>query len=674
MLKITPLRLVIAAPVLLVAFSFLGGSAVWAMLGLGGDLTINGNADIVRTDIGDFGDGWGNYGGDSGGNRYSSAATITPENVKQLSVAWAYETGALTGRDSVVSRTTFQATPILVEESLVLCTPFNEIIALDPGTGAEKWRYDPALSPDMRPANSFTCRGVSYWQDQSDNQSVCSSRILSGTSDARIIALDAKTGAPCADFGINGEVKIEPSLTLRWPGEFQITSAPAIIGDTLVAGSSISDNLRREAPSGVVHALDVRTGEIKWTFDPVPRDPADPAVATWQDNSAATVGHANAWSTISVDEDRGLVFLPTSSASPDFFGGLRPGDNRYANSVVALNADDGSVHWNFQTVHHDVWDYDVPAQPGVYQVWRDGKPHDVIAQVTKTGMVFVLDRDTGQPFLPVEERPVPQSGAPGEALSPTQPFPVNTPPLVPNELSAKDAFGITFWDKMECANKIRSLRNEGLFTPPSTQGTLIYPFTGGGANWGGSAYDPARNLLVVNMSNLAHIIRLTEGDAANGADELDHDSEFAPMEGTPYGMTRAPFLSSLGLPCTKPPWGILAGVDLDSGQIVWRKTLGTTRDMAPMGAAMKFGTPNLGGPIVTTSGLVFIGATMDDYLRAFDVETGKELWKGRLPAGGQATPMTYEWKSKQYVVISAGGHSSLGTRFGDHVIAFALPE
>lgn len=673
-MKITPLRLIGAVPILLIAFSFLGGSAIWAVLGFNDDLTIDGKADVVRTSIGELGEGWTSYGGDKGGNRYSAVATITRDNVKKLSVEWDYQTGALTGRKSAVSRTTFQATPILVEDSLVFCTPFNEIIALHPGTGAEKWRYDPALDLDMRPANSFTCRGVSYWKDDAEDQNVCSSRILAGTSDARIIALDAKTGEPCADFGDQGEVKIEPNVTLRWPGEYQITSAPAIIGDTIVAGSAISDNLRREAPSGVVHALDVRTGEIKWTFDPVPRDPSDPAYTTWQDGGAETVGHANVWSTISVDEDRGLVFLPTSSASPDFFGGLRPGDNRYANSVVALNAADGSVHWHFQTVHHDVWDYDVPAQPGVYQVWRDGSLHDVIAQVTKTGMIFVLDRDTGEPFLPVEERPVPQSGAPGEVLSSTQPFPVSTPALVPNKLSPKDAFGITFWDKMQCANKIRSLRNEGLFTPPSEQGTLLYPFTGGGANWGGSAYDPARNLLVVNMSNLAHIIRLTEGDAANGVDELDHDSEFAPMEGTPYGMTRATFLSSLGLPCTKPPWGVLAAVDLDSGQIVWRKTLGTTQDIAPMGAAMNFGTPNVGGPIITSGGLVFIGAAMDDYLRAFDVETGKELWKGRLPAGGQATPMTYEWSGHQYVVIAAGGHSSLGTRFGDHLIAFALPD
>lgn len=673
-MKITPLRLLIAAPVLLIAISFLGGSAFWAVLGIGADLDIKGKSEIVRPDVEGLGSGWRSYGGDSGGNRYSSANSITKDNVKQLAVAWDYRTGALQVPEAAAKRSTFQATPILVEGSLILCTPFNEIIALDPESGAEKWRFDPELDHGMHPANAFTCRGVSYWQDSQNETGVCSSRILSGTSDARIIALDAKTGKPCADFGTNGQVKIEPSLTLRWPGEFQITSAPAIIGDIVVAGSAISDNLRREAPAGVVHALDVRTGAIRWTFDPVPRDAADPAYATWQDGGADNVGHANVWSTISVDEARGLVFLPTSSASPDFFGGLRPGDNRYANSVVALNAADGSVHWHFQTVHHDVWDYDVPAQPGVYQVWRDGETHDVIAQVTKTGMVFVLDRDTGEPFLPVEERAVPQSGAPGEVLSATQPFPVETPALVPNQLTPKDAFGLTLWDKMACANKIRNLRNEGLFTPPSEQGTLVYPFTGGGANWGGSAYDPARNLLIVNMSNLAHIIRLTEGDEANGVDQLDHDSEFAPMEGTPYGMTRAAFLSPLGLPCTRPPWGILAGVDLASGKIVWRRTLGTTQDIAPMGAAMKFGTPNVGGPIVTSGGLIFIGATMDDYLRAFDVETGKELWKGRLPAGGQATPMTYEWNGKQYVVIAAGGHRSLGTRFGDHVIAFALPE
>ena len=659
----------------LLAVSFLGGSAIWSVLGLAKDLTIDGKAEIVRDLPTGIGDGWSAYGGDRQGTRFSAASIITPENVNELETAWSYRTGALEGREAARSRSAFEATPILVDDQLILCTQFNEVISLQPATGVENWRYDPEVSIDRRPGNHYTCRGVSYWRaDELTPPITCASRIFMGTVDSRLIALDAKTGEACADFGDGGQVQIEPSLELRWPGEFQITSAPAIIGDTVITGSAISDNLRTDAPLGTVHAFDVRTGELRWRFNPVPRDPADPARSSWAGASADQTGHANVWSTISVDEARGLVFLPTSSPSPDYYGGNRIGDNRYANSVVALNGNTGEVVWHFQTVHHDVWDYDVPAQPGLYQVWRDGEPHDVVAQVTKTGFVFVLDRDTGRPFLPIEERPVPQDGVAGEVLSPTQPFPVVTPSLVRNSLEPEEAFGITIWDKMACSGKIKSLRRQGLYTPPSEQGTLAYPFTGGGANWGSAAFDPTRNLLVVNMSNIGSFAKLTpKTDEISEVEAIEDGAEFAPMEGAPYTMTRAPILSPLGLPCTPPPWGVLAGVDLDSGEIIWRQTHGTTQDLAPGGLALKLGTPTLGGPIITQSGLVFIGGAMDDYLRAFDVETGRELWRGRLPAGPQATPMTYEYEGRQYVVIAAGGHSSSGTRIGDHVIAYSLP-
>jgi quinoprotein glucose dehydrogenase len=394
---------------------------------------------------------------------------------------------------------------------------------------------------------------------------------------------------------------------------------------------------------------------------------------TWQGEDTPAEGHANVWAPMAVDAERGLVFLPTTSPSPDFYGGLRPGDNRYANSVVALNAETGQVAWSFQTVHHDVWDYDLPAQPGLYSVWKDGEAHDVVAQVTKTGFVFVLDRDTGEPFLPVEERPVNQKSIAGEVLSPTQPFPVLTPPIVPNKLSADDAFGVTWFDKRQCRKLIDGSVTDGIFTPPSTQGTIIYPFTGGGANWGGAAFDPSRNLLVINMSNAAHHVMLIPAEQVEEMREVFHDQEVSPQEGAPYGMKREVLFSSLGLPCTPPPWGVIAGIDLANGHIVWRKTLGTTEDLSLL-PAVKLGTPNFGGPIITAGGLVFIGAAMDDYLRAFDVANGEELWRGRLPAGGQATPMTYEWNDRQYVVIFAGGNARLGTKLGDFVVAFALPE
>jgi quinoprotein glucose dehydrogenase len=373
-----------------------------------------------------------------------------------------------------------------------------------------------------------------------------------------------------------------------------------------------------------------------------------------------------------VDAERNLVFLPTSSPSPDFFGGLRPGDNRHANSVVALNGSTGEVVWSFQTVHHDVWDYDVPAQPGLYSVWKDGQIHDIVAQVTKTGFVFVLDRDTGEPFLPVAERPVPQGAIEGEVLSPTQPFPA-TPQIIVDTVSADDAFGITWFDKRQCRKLIESSRAEGLYTPPTEQGTILLPFTGGGANWGGAAFDPARNLLVVNMSNVAHHVQLFRTEKLEEMREVFHNQEVAPQEGAPFGMKRNLLMSPIGLPCTPPPWGVIAGIDLESGQIVWRKTIGTTEDLSP-GPGAKLGTPTLGGPMITAGGLIFIGAAMDHYIRAFDVANGDELWRGRLPAPGNATPMTYEWNGRQYVVIYAGGYARMDTALSDRVIAFALPD
>ncbi len=665
--------LVILVVILVLALPLLGGSMIW-MLGGADGLDVNGTARLYDRPTAStaFGNGWGHYGGDAGGHRFSKLDHITSENVDQLSIAWLYQTGDLKNRPKAIQRSATEGTPLLVEGSLIFCTPFNEIIAVHPGTGTEIWRFDPQINLEQEPANQFVCRGVAHWQDPTSSKA-CSSRILMGTNDARIIAIDATNGERCVGFGKNGEVNIDPGMELWWQGEFQITSPPVIAGDTVIVGSAIGDNARVEAPVGSVRAFDVRTGAAKWEFDPIPRTASNPASTTWKGSQPPREGHANVWAPMSVDHERGLVFLPTSSPSPDFYGGLRPGDNRHANSVVALRAETGELVWSFQTVHHDVWDYDLPAQPGLYSVWKDGRSHDVVAQVTKTGFVFVLDRDTGEPFLPIEERPVPQSAAEGESLSPTQPFPVLTPPIVPSTVSGDDAFGITWFDKRQCRKQIEDSLNQGLFTPPSEQGTLLYPFTGGGANWGSAAFDPGRNLLIVNMNNVAHHVALFRSQELQTMRKVFHDQEVSPQEGAPFGMKRRILSSSLDLPCTPPPWGIIAGVDLSTGQIVWRKTLGTTEDLSP-GPGIKLGTPNLGGPITTAGGLVFIGAALDNYLRAFDINSGEELWKGRLPAGGQATPMTYEWEGRQFVVIYAGGYSRIGSQLGDYLVAFSLPE
>ena len=604
---------------------------------------------------------WEHWGGDRGGSRFSPLNQITPDNVGNLVRAWEFRTGDLDARaPEVMKRTKFQATPLLVEDSLIFCSPFNEVIALDPGSGAQKWRYDPKISTAQRPANRYNCRGVAYWvDDKAAETAACRARILVGTNDARVIALDARSGTPCAGFGANGEIKLEAGMPLDWPGEFQITSAPVIARDTVIVGSAIADNRRVEAPPGTVRAFDARTGQPRWSFDPLV-------------HNGVVAGHANVWAPMSVDEERGLVFLPTSSPSPDFWGGKRPGNNDYANSVVALRAETGERVWSYQTVHHDVWDYDLPAQPTLSRIDTGEGPRDVVIQPTKQGFVFVLDRDTGKPVWPVEERAVPQGGAEGEQLSPTQPFPTHVPPLLSQQISADDVFGlIPFWESGACRAQVAAARNEGLYTPPSTQGTIVFPMTGGGVNWGGAAFDPVNQILYANVSRAIHIIKLLPRAAVADGFNPPPGHDFGRQQGAPFAMTRAVALSPLGLLCNKPPWGEMVAVDLKAGKILWRARVGTTEDRAPLGIAFPFGTPLVNGVAITAGGLVFTGA-MDAYLRAFDARSGQELWQGRLPVPGVANPMTYQWKGEQYVAIGAGGHSELGTTIGDSVVAFRL--
>lgn len=478
-----------------------------------------------------------------------------------------------------------------------------------------------------------------------------------GTNDTRVIVLDARTGIPCAGFGTDGAIKLDTG-SLDWPGEFQITSAPVVSRGVVIVGSAISDNRRAEAPPGTVRAFDARSGRPRWSFDPLVHD-------------GIVAGHANVWAPMSADEDRGLVFMPTSSPSPDFWGGKRPGNKEHANSVVALRAGSGELVWSFQTVHHDVWDYDLPAQPTLARIDTGQGMRDVVIQPTKQDFVFVLDRDSGKPVWPVEERAVPQGGAEGEQLSPTQPFPTHVPALVPHRISAEDMFGlIPFRDRALCRERLAAARNDGLYTPPSTQGTVVFPMTGGGVNWGGVAFDPVNQILYANTSRAAHIVKLIpRSDAAGFKALVDHD--FGLQRDTPFAMTRALVTSPLGLPCNKPPWGVTMAVDLKAGKILWQSPVGTAEDRAPLGMAFNFGTPLVNGVAITAGGLVFTGA-MDAYLRAFDARSGAELWQGRLPVPGVANPMTYLWKGEQYVAIGAGGHSESGTTIGDSLVAFRL--
>lgn len=620
---------------------------------------------------------WTAYGGDPGQTRFARIEQITPANVGHLEPAWVYRTGEIQRRGGAARFGKFQATPILAAGNLVLCTPFSRVVALDPATGMERWVFEPEIPlGGSVPGEKYNCRGVAAWRDvTAPAEARCSERLFLPTTDRRLIALDSRSGKPCAGFGDQGVVKVPLERPDLREEELQFTSAPALVGDVVVVGSASGDNGRAFAPSGMVRAFDARTGAPRWTFDPIPREDDPVASATWERDSAATTGQANVWGSITVDPDRDLVFLPTSSPSPDFYGGLRKGANLYANSLVALRGGTGEIVWHFQTVHHDLWDYDVPAGPSLVAFRRDGREIPALVFATKSGFLFVLDRETGEPLTDVEERPVPASDVPGEWTSPTQPFSTGQPVLAPQGVSEDDAFGLLLFDRVACGDAIRSAgRNEGLFTPPSASGTLMAPFSGGGANWGGVSVDPTRNRIFVNTSRAITKVTLLPAEETQRRRDEEPDKEITLMRGTPFGMIRETLFSPIGMPCNRPPWGALAAIDIETGTMAWEATLGNTKELAPFGMAFPFGTPNFGGSVVTSGGLVFIAATMDNLLRAFDAETGRELWAGDLPYGGQATPMTYAVGGKQYVVVAAGGHPSLGNEIGDALIAFALPN
>ena len=593
--------------------------------------------------------GWTHYGADAGGTRYAPQKQITPANIDKLKVAWMYRTHALEPASELNGKAAFEATPILVGGTLYLSTPFDQVIALDPVTGAERWKYDPGVDRG-RDYSEVTSRGVAAWARGAER------RIFVGTIDARLIALDAATGKPCAGFGSAGQVDLTRDVLLRDRGDYQVTSPPSVFGDFVIVGSSIGDNRAVDVERGIVRAYDARSGELRWTWDPAP----------WAKDTKPRTGAANAWSSFAMDAERGLVYVPTGSASPDFYGGLRSGDNKWANSVVALDARTGKVVWGFQVVHHDLWDYDVAAQPSLFLFGRT----PAVAVNTKMGHLFLLNRVTGAPLFPVEERKVPKSDVPGEEASATQPFP-STEALVPQGLSAKDAWGATEADRNWCRDKMQPLRAEGMFTPPSLVGSLAYPGNIGGVNWGSAAIDPERKVMVVNTNRVPFVIRLLPQDRLvserTEARKNRISGEFGRQTGAPYAMYRDALISPGRLPCSPPPWGTVSAVDLKTGKKLWETPLGS---MAP---GKGYGSPNLGGPMVTGGGVVFTAAAMDTRLRAFDVVTGREIWGAELPASAKATPMSYGVSGKQYVVVCAGGHGKLGTKMGDSVVAFALP-
>ena len=614
--------------------------------------------------------GWPAWGGDAGGSRYSPLDEITRANVGDLAVAWRFRTGDWDPSGKL--KTSFQATPVLHDGALYLCTPFNRVFALDAETGAQRWMFDPGLVREgMR---HLTCRGVALHEDTAvPAGAACRTRVLTGTIDLRLVALDAATGRPCAGFGEDGTVDLARGLGDVAVAEVKVYSAPTVIGDVVAVGTMVSDNKRADAPGGVVRGYDVRTGALVWAFDPAP--PGTPPLPENGDGPRFHRGTPNAWGVFSADPERDLLFVPTGNPSNDFYRGGRGAIDHYGSSVVALRGATGEVVWRFQTVHHDLWDYDVGSQPSLVEVPVDGRRVAAVAQPTKMGHVFLLERETGAPLFPVEERPVPRSDAPGEESAPTQPFPTRPPPLHPERVGADDVFGLTPFDRADCRERLAALRNEGVFTPPSLRGSLQFPGVAGGINWGSAAWDPGRNLLVLNHTQAAMVQRLVpRAEVAATPANPPYEILF-PQEGAPFGVLQSVFVSSWGIPCTKPPWAELVAVDLVRGDVAWRVPFGTTRGLAPWPFWLEWGVPSMGGPLVTASGVLFIGAAMDGLFRAFDVETGEELWSDVLPAGGQANPMTYRVREdgRQYVVIAAGGHGTLGTEPGDWVVAYALP-
>jgi quinoprotein glucose dehydrogenase len=623
---------------------------------------------------------WPYYGHDAGGMRYSPLTQINRTNVSNLKVAWMFHTGDVSDGKHGGQRSGFETTPILVDGTLFITTGFNRVIALDPETGKQRWAYDPNIDRTWDYGDALINRGVATWIDapsvgraSGQTRKACQRRIYEATLDARLIALDAATGIPCADFGKNGEVTLR-DVARYVPGQYHMTSPPSVIDDLVILGSAINDNSRVDMSGGVVRAFDARSGALRWSWDPIPPNPETPmegkGAKVWRS------GAGNAWSIMAVDLERDLVFVPTGSASPDYYGGLRPGDNKWADSVVALRGKTGEFVWGFQLVHHDLWDYDTASPPLLATLVSAGKRVPVVIQGNKTGLLYVLNRDTGAPVFPVEERPVPQSDVPGEVVSPTQPFPVKPPPLAPQTLLEDAIWGISPVDRETCQKWIQGFRNEGVFTPPSLQGTLAIPGNIGGMTWSGYAFDPERNLLLVPTNNLPAEVKLIPRDQFEDARRNGDDGDYARQQGAPYGMYRRFLQASSDLPCVKPPWGMLTAVDMAEGKIRWQIPLGSMQYFGGSHAPIPPGSIGFGGPIVTASGLGFIAGTFDPYIRAFDVETGKELWKAELPASGNATPMTYRLGAdgKQYLVIAAGGHPKITEEAqSDALVAFTLP-
>ncbi|MCO7574532.1 MULTISPECIES: glucose/quinate/shikimate family membrane-bound PQQ-dependent dehydrogenase [Pseudomonas chlororaphis group] len=623
---------------------------------------------------------WAHWGNTTAGNRFAALDQINKGNIGQLQVAWTFRTGDLPESNGAGAED--QNTPLQIGDTVYTCTAYGKVFALDADTGAERWKFDPkGYAPNWQ-----RCRGLGYFDASAVPVSqfstpaaapaACTRRLFLPTGDARLIALDAETGKPCEDFGLQGTVDLKTDMGEIKPGYYQQTSTPLVAGTVVIVGGRVADNFSTGEPPGVVRAFDVRSGELMWAWDP--GNPATtkrpPAGETY------TRGTPNVWSAMSYDAKLGLVYLPTGNATPDFFGGQRSEfDDQWSSSVVALDVKTGQVRWHFQTTHHDLWDFDLPAQPLLYDIPDDkGGVQPALAQVTKQGEIFVLNRETGKPIARVEERPVPQGNVPGERYSPTQPFSVEMPSIGNQTLTESDMWGATPFDQLMCRIQFKGMRHEGVYTPPGLDHALQFPGSLGGMNWGSVSVDPTSHYMFVNDMRLGLANYMIPRDQiAAGASGIEMG--VVPQEGTPFGAMRQRFLSAVGIPCQKPPFGTMSAIDLKTRKLVWQVPVGTVQDTGPLGIRMHLpipiGMPTLGASLATQSGLLFFAGTQDFYLRAFDTGNGNEIWKARLPVGSQSGPMTYvsPKTGRQYILLTAGG-ARQSTDRGDYVIAYALPK
>lgn len=629
---------------------------------------------------------WSAYGQSNSGIRYSSLAEITPKNVNKLKIAWTYHTGDR-NRTGDPKESTFEVTPIKADNRLYLCTPHSEVISLDADTGKEIWRFDPEVNTKGN-FQHMTCRGVSYYSAASYGKNPsgqCSKRIFIPTADARLFALDAATGKQCAGFGNKGEIDLWKNMPNVQLGFYYSTSPPVVTRDLVIIAGNITDNYSTTEPSGVIRAFDINSGKLVWNFDS--GNPA--STSPLKEGQTYTANSPNSWGVSSADEKLGLIYLPMGNSPPDQYGANRSANTeKYSSLILALDIKTGKPRWVFQTTHHDLWDMDIGAQPSLVDLDIKGTKMPALVAPTKQGDIYVLNRTTGQPIIPVEEKPVPQGAAPGDHTSPTQPFSALT--FQPDrQLKESDMWGATMFDQLACRIMFKENRYEGIYTPPSLKGSIVYPGNFGVFDWGGIAVDPVNQIAFANPDYFAFYSRLIPQkeaeqskrknvqSPAGGSDikKGEDESGVNPNYGAPYAVDLAPFVSPIGLPCQSPPWGYIAGIDLRSGQIVYKHKNGTVRDLAPVPLPFKMGVPSLGGPIITAGGVAFLTGTLDYYIRAYDVLNGKEIWKDRLPAGGQATPMTYRAADGRQIVIAvAGGHGSLGTKQGDYIIAYSLDK